>query len=369
MKIDCIAGARPNFMKVAPIVIELGKRPDLFSCRLIHTGQHSDPYMSDVFFRDLGLREPDINLGISSGTHGEATGRMLIELEKIFIKNKPDWVLVVGDVNSTLAAALAAAKLQIPIGHVESGLRSFNRTMPEEINRIIVDHLSTVLFTHEESARENLLKEGIKESKIISVGNTMIDSLKRIVNTKSLGLNILDQLGVQVKQYILVTLHRPENVDSTTNLKTFLDTFEQLSEKHTIVWPVHPRTRQRLDSFGYLDRINGMKDVLLTQPQGYADFVNLMMNTLMVLTDSGGIQEETTYLKIPCVTLRNETERPITIKQGTNRIAGIDRKSIMDAVLSIDSKNYIKQKDLPPMWDGRASFRIVKTISKLSATI
>ena len=189
------------------------------------------------------------------------------------------------------------------------------------------------------------------------------------MNTKTLGRNILDQLGIKVKRYILVTLHRPENVDSATNLKTFIDTFEQLSEEHTIIWPVHPRTRERLNVFGYLDHINSMKNVLLTQPQGYTDFVNLMANALMVLTDSGGIQEETTYLKIPCVTLRNETERPITVRQGTNRIAGVDHKSIMEAVLSVDPESYIDQKEHPPMWDGKASFRIVNTLSRLSTTI
>lgn len=356
MKVLNIVGARPNFMKIAPIH-RLMRTSENFEPVLIHTGQHYDRAMSKIFFEDLELPEPDIYLGVGSGSHAQQTGDVMIKLEEVMIEQKPDMVLVVGDVNSTMAASLVASKLCIPIAHVEAGLRSFDRTMPEEINRIVTDSLADWLFVTEESGRVNLLKEGVPEEKIHFVGNVMIDSLL-FYRKKAAQSKILNELKLNSAAYALLTLHRPSNVDDPSHFKKILKALEQIEKEIPIIFPIHPRARKMIDKFKFSENIESMNHLILTEPLGYLDFLHLMINATLVLTDSGGIQEETTVLGIPCLTMRENTERPVTIDVGTNVLVGMDTEKIVDetfAILSAKKKN----GSIPPLWDGHAASRIV----------
>src|SRR5438874_359769 len=322
MKILNVVGARPNFMKIAPIVEEMKKASDLKGV-LIHTGQHYDEGMSDVFFRDLGIPVPDVHLGVGSGSHAEQTARIMVESEKVCVAEKtakPDMVVVVGDVNSTMACTIVAAKLLIPVAHVEAGLRSFDRTMPEEVNRLVTDALASLLFTTSRDADENLKREGVEASKIFFVGNVMIDTLLKH-REKAAALKV-----EKPKQYALVTLHRPSNVDDPSVLGPILEALEQISKSIPVLFPIHPRTAKRVQDFGL--SMNGIRTM---DPFGYLEFLNLESTATVVLTDSGGLQEETTILGVPCLTLRNNTERPVTIDHGTNIMVGPDKTRILEA--------------------------------------
>lgn len=329
---------------------ELARRPS-FHAQLIHTGQHWSQGMSGDFFRDLGIREPDINLGVSGGTHAQQTAEIMKRIEPVLEARRPDALIVVGDVNSTMAAALVAAKLQIPVAHVEAGLRSFDRSMPEEINRIVTDAVSDYLFTTEPGATRNLLAEGHRRDHVFFVGNVMIDTLLRF-RLKSANSEIGTALGVNAGQYAVATLHRPSNVDQPDILDGLISMLECLSETIPVVFPVHPRTRERLRR-----KEPASKTLILTEPMGYIDFLWLLSNAKLVLTDSGGIQEETTILGVQCLTLRENTERPITIEQGTNRLVGKDPAKILPAALEALSAQPAPRQ-APALWDGGASKRI-----------
>jgi len=360
LKIINVVGARPNFMKMAPIMQEMRKFPDHIQPILVHTEQHYDEKMSKLFFRDLELPRPDIYLGIGSGTHAEQTGKIMIECEKVLLKEKPDLILVVGDVNSTIACALAAVKLHIPVAHVEAGLRSFDRQMPEEINRILTDAISDYLFITESDAETNLIAEGKKKEQIYLVGNVMIDTLLKN-KTKADASPILSNLSLTPHNYALLTLHRPENVDNQNTLRSILSAIEEIAHHIRIVFPMHPRTRKNLTSS------NGILNnpaILCTEPMGYLDFLKLTSEAKMVLTDSGGVQEETTILGVPCLTLRNNTERPVTLTRGTNRLVGTSREKIVtEAVKSLNDTS--NNRKIPEYWDGRAAERIIQTLIKL----
>jgi len=356
-----VVGARPNFMKAAPVMAEFKKHASI-KPMLIHTGQHYDQNLSEIFFGDLKLTKPDFYLGIGSGTHSTQTAQIMMAFEKILTEQNPHLVVVVGDVNSTIACALAAAKYRCTnrrcrpfIAHIEAGLRSFDWRMPEEINRRLTDSLSDLLFTTEPAARENLLNEGIAQNKICFVGNVMIDSLLRFrkIAQKS---RILTQLGLQKDNYCLLTMHRPSNVDKKDNLKEILGALQELSKSIKIVFPIHPRTKKMFGQHQL--NFNFLK---IVQPLGYLDFLKLMINAKFVITDSGGIQEETTVLNIPCLTIRTNTERPITVAQGTNTIVGNDRKRIMAEAKKI-LKGKSKTGQRPKLWDGKAAKRICKII-------
>jgi UDP-N-acetylglucosamine 2-epimerase (non-hydrolysing) len=368
MKIVLVVGARPNFMKIAPIIRAVNKHnASLHSTHieplLVHTGQHYDYEMSQIFFKDLELPQPDIYLGVGSGTHAEQTGRIMIELEKVLFKEKPDLVVVVGDVNSTLAAALAAAKLCIPVAHVEAGLRSYDRAMPEEINRLLTDAVSDYLFTPSPDADENLKKEGVPEDKIFLVGDVMVDSLLHD-KTAAAESGILHQLDLAEKGYALLTLHRPSNVDEKESLLRIITALSEISRTIRVVFPAHPRTRKRLKEFDLLSHLPiANREFLLIDPLGYLDFLNLEMNARFVMTDSGGIQEETTVLDVPCLTLRNTTERPITVSQGTNVLVWNDTQRIIQEALKILDGNAKKGK-CPEFWDGVTAERIIGIITK-----
>jgi UDP-N-acetylglucosamine 2-epimerase (non-hydrolysing) len=355
-KVMGIVGARPNYMKVAPIWRELDKHSH-FQKILIHTGQHYDENMSKVFFDDLKLPKPDLHLGVGSGPHGEQTAKVMIELERALTRERPDLLIVVGDVNSTLAGTLVASKLGVPIAHIEAGLRSFDRAMPEEINRMVTDILADLLFTTEADAEANLRREGVDPAKIHFVGNVMIDSLfyYRPMAEKS---PILESLGVEAGGYGLVTLHRPSNVDDPATLERLLAALAELGADCPLVFPAHPRTHKVIKD----NKLKVPVDRILTiEPIGYLDFVKLMVSARLVLTDSGGIQEETTALGIPCLTIRENTERPITIEVGTNRLVGNDADRILEEGKKI-LQGTVSPGRVPELWDGRASERIVKTI-------
>lgn len=369
-KISLVAGARPNFMKVAPLYKEL-KKHSRFNPILVHTGQHYDKEMSKVFFEDLRMPKPDIYLGAGSGSHALQTSRIMVEFERICLAERPDLVIVVGDVNSTLACALVAAKLMIPVAHVEAGLRSFDPTMPEEINRKLTDHLSDYLFTTCDDGSRNLKKEGIHKSRMFFVGNVMIDALLNHIRVAA-NSGILDRLGLtdgdKLKQYALVTLHRPSNVDGKMILSGILRTFNEIAKRLPVIFPAHPRTIKQLKVFALnkyydysdkrIDYDDATNSVKLIRPLGYLDFLWLMKNATLVLTDSGGIQEETTILGVPCVTIRENTERPITIRQGTNILVGSSPKNIMNAAMKILKRGKSRKK-IPKYWDGKAAHRIV----------
>jgi UDP-N-acetylglucosamine 2-epimerase (non-hydrolysing) len=357
-EIVAVVGARPNYMKVAPIWRELAKH-DRFVRKLVHTGQHYDRNMSKVFFDDLRLPKPDVYLGVGSGPHGEQTGKVMLELEKALSERRPDFVIVVGDVNSTMAGALVSVKLGIPVAHVEAGLRSFDRTMPEEINRMVTDIVADLLFTTEPSAENNLLREGVERSKIHFVGNVMIDSLhfyKPLADQST----ILDDLALRPGGYGLVTLHRPSNVDDPEGLRAILAVFDEIGRECPLVFPAHPRTRKVMEKSKLEVPAERLK---VLDPIGYLDFVKLMMHARLVLTDSGGIQEETTALGIPCLTIRENTERPITIEIGTNRLAGVSPRRILSEALAV-LRGPKPTGRIPDLWDGRASERIVRVIDE-----
>jgi len=357
MRVMHVVGARPNFMKVAPVIVEMRKWPAQFEQTLLHTGQHYDANMSRAFFEDLELPEPDVQLGIGSGSHAEQTGRMLIALEAEIRRRMPDLVIVVGDVNSTLAAALVCSKLGVAVAHVEAGLRSFDRSMPEEINRIVTDQLSELLFTTEASGERNLLREGVDPAKIHFVGNVMIDSLVTAL-PKARRSRVLADLGLEAGNYAVLTLHRPSNVDDAQTLDEILQALGALSARMPTVFPVHPRTRSRLGA-----RAQSSDGALrLTDPLAYLDFLNLVANCRLVLTDSGGVQEETTYLGIPCLTLRANTERPVTVEIGTNRLVASNRRAIEQAASEALAAGRAGAAAKPPLWDGRAAQRIVEVL-------
>jgi UDP-N-acetylglucosamine 2-epimerase (non-hydrolysing) len=354
-----ITAARPNFMKIAPLYHAL-KATDWAEPIIVHTGQHYDLNMSDSFFKDLMLPKPHVHLGVSSGTHAEQTGRVMIEYEKIIMQQPPDLAVVVGDVNSTMAAAIAAVKTQVKVAHLEAGLRSFDRTMPEEINRILTDSISDLLWTPSPDADENLLREGVAAEKIVRVGNIMIDSLEmmRGVIEKE---NSLAKYGLRPSGYALVTLHRPSTVDSDRNLEKIVETLIRLSKHIPLFFPIHPRTRKNLEINGLIERIEAAENIRIEQPLGYVAFMSLLFVCRMVITDSGGIQEETTYLGIPCLTMRPNTERPITITQGTNRLCSLE--NVEAHVIEILTRPPAAKKR-PDLWDGRTAIRIVESVKK-----
>ncbi len=357
IKVLNIVGARPNFMKIAPIYAEMKRRESEFSPLIVHTGQHYDAKMSDSFFTDLGMPDPDIHLGIGSGTHAAQTAKIMLEFEPVVLREKPDWVLVVGDVNSTIACALVCSKLGVKVAHVEAGLRSYDRTMPEEINRILTDAISDLLLTPSPDGNENLKAEGIPESKIKLVGNVMIDSLLRNLKIAE-NSKIREKLGVGDKKYAAMTLHRPSNVDEKDVFEGLLDAIAEISQRLPIIFPAHPRTKSRIEEFGFSKKIENA-NIMLTEPLGYLDFLNLMGGAKLVLTDSGGLQEETTALGIPCITLRENTERPITIEMGTNVLAGTNPEKIIRAAFEIlGNENFTQNAKIPPLWDGKTAERI-----------
>jgi UDP-N-acetylglucosamine 2-epimerase (non-hydrolysing) len=352
-------------MKVAPLHRAFAGMDDIRHM-IVHTGQHYDQNMSKVFFDDLELPKPDVYLGVGSGSHAEQTAKVMVEFEKVLRNEKPDLVIVVGDVNSTVACSLTASKLLIPVAHVEAGLRSFDRTMPEEINRIVTDVLSDYLFVTEESGVVNLKHEGISDDKVFLVGDVMIDSLM-MYREKAKRSAMSDQLSaisgqrIEPQGYTLVTLHRPSNVDEKENLETILRIF-QGSEKHgPIVFPIHPRTRKRIEEFGLSSQFAQVRGLVLTDPLGYLDFLNLMMDARIILTDSGGIQEETTFLNVPCVTLRENTERPVTLEVGTNVLTGLDTDKIVSLVADCYAGKW-KKSMMPRLWDGKAAERIANIL-------
>ncbi len=354
-----IAGARPNFMKIAPLIVELKKHKINF--RLIHTGQHYDYNMSKIFFNELGIPEPDVHLNIGYSTNVVQTAKIMLEFEKEIQKEKPKLLIVVGDVNSTLACVLVAANSNIKTAHIESGLRSFDRKMPEEINRLLTDQISDYLFTSEPSGKINLLKEGIMEEKIFYVGNIMIDTL--ISNIEKVNdLEVLKKYNLEKHNYALITFHRPSNVDNKEILKRVLKILNYLQEKIKIFIPIHPRTKKNIEKYNLKNKLE-KKNIILSEPIGYFEFLSLMMNSKLILTDSGGIQEEGSFLKIPLLTLRENTERPVTVDKGTNTIIGTDFTKAKIYIDKILSNNYKTGQDIE-FWDGKTAERIVKIIKK-----
>jgi UDP-N-acetylglucosamine 2-epimerase (non-hydrolysing) len=367
MKILSVVGARPNFIKIAPLAEEFKKHPEIKHI-LVHSGQHYDYEMSDSFFKDLNIPKPDYNLGIGSGLPGWQIGETIIELEKIYLAEKPDLVVVVGDVNSTLAGALSAIKLRIPIAHIEAGLRSFDRLMPEEINRLLTDQIADYLFVTEPSAIKNLLREGISKKKIFYVGNIMIDTLKNQkskIKNQNYREELLGRFNLKTKQYAVLTLHRPSNVDNEEILKFLFETIEIVSKKIPIIFSVHPRTQKQLEKIKPNSQFNN-GNLRLIPPASYVDMICLMENAKFVLTDSGGIQEETTALSIPCLTIRQNTERPITVEKGTNILVGQGRGKILKEVNKI-LVGKIKKGCVPKYWDGQTAKRIVGILSKVKS--
>lgn len=380
MKIILVVGARPNFMKIAPIIEEIEhynrRSESQIDYLLVHTGQHYDEKMSKLFFEDLAIPKPHINLEVRSASHAVQTAEIMKKFESICLAERPTHVLVVGDVNSSLACALVASKLNIQIIHVEAGLRSFDRTMPEEINRVLTDAISDYLFITEKSAEENLLREGVPKDKIFFVGNVMIDTLlkhrEKAQNLKLMqSLDLTDDKVSSVTDYCLLTLHRPSNVDDRVTFKNIVEALVEISKRIKIIFPVHPRTLHRIREFQFEDyfHINGSSrnnnhGIQCIEPLGYLDFLCLMSNAKLVMTDSGGIQEETTALGIPCVTLRENTERPATITHGTNVIAGTNVSNIIKAVeRSLTANGKYNGRSLPPLWDGSAARRIIEVFT------
>lgn len=363
MKIINIVGARPNFMKMAPIIDEFNKYPEKFTHLLVHTGQHYDERMSASFFEALGMPRPDVNLEVGSGSHAEQTARIMVEFEKVCLKEKPDLVIVVGDVNSTMACTITAKKLGIQVAHVEAGLRSRDMSMPEEINRLCTDVLCDYLFTTDHFADENLRAEGIPQDKIFFVGNVMIDTLLKHRELAA-RVGLVEKLGLKHGSFATLTLHRPSNVDDRPTLVGILDALREISRTVPIVFPIHPRTRKMIEQFGLMDYFASTEKpsgIWLTEPLGYLEFLNLNMHAQLILTDSGGLQEESTVLGIPCITLRNNTERPVTSEVGTNFIVGTDRDRILDVASSIMDGRY-KKGSVPEKWDGNAAERIVEVL-------
>jgi UDP-N-acetylglucosamine 2-epimerase (non-hydrolysing) len=355
MKVLAVAGARPNFMKVAPLLWELRRRPGV-EAPLVHTGQHYDERMSKLFFVELNIPRPDVDLGVGSGSHAAQTAEVLKRFEPVLLQQRPDAVLVVGDVNSTLACTLTAVKLGVPVAHVEAGLRSFDRTMPEEINRILTDAISRWLFVTERSGVDNLRREGVPDERVFLVGNVMIDTLLAC-RQRSESSPVLERLRLTSGRYAVLTLHRPANVDDPAVFAGLLRAVGRLQRELPIVFPVHPRTRRALEGTSPLPNLR------LTEPLGYLDFLKLVAHARLVLTDSGGIQEETTVLGVPCLTLRNNTERPVTVEQGSNRLVGLDPQRIVAAGLEVLAAPPATGR-VPELWDGRAAQRIVDVLTE-----
>lgn len=361
MHILHVVGARPNFMKAAPVLRALGS-PGSVRQTLIHTGQHYDFNMSDVFFQQLVMPVPDVNLGVGPGSHAQQTAEIMSRLEPVVLERKPDLVLVYGDVNSTVAAALVCAKLLIPVGHVEAGLRSFDRTMPEEVNRLLTDQIADLLFTPSVDADKNLQQEGIASEKINLIGNVMIDTLVALLPEALARWNGKDLTSVPshyLKHYGLVTLHRPSNVDASGILLSIVKTLSEISRDLPLIFPIHPRTRQRLEAS---DLATLDSQLHFVDPLSYLEFLALQYHATLVITDSGGIQEETTYLRVPCLTVRQNTERPVTVTLGTNVLVGQDMDRLRTEVGRILSGDR-KQGEIPPFWDGHAAQRIAKVIT------
>ena len=374
MKVIQVVGARPNFMKVAPLHRAIQQLSG-WTSKIVHTGQHFDAKMSDVFFTQLELPKPDYFLGIGGGSHTEVTAHIMLAFEKIVADEKPDLIIVVGDVTSTLACTLVAIKMGIPVAHVEAGLRSFDRTMPEELNRLLTDSVANYLFVTEESGLNHLKNEGVPDEKVFFSGNVMIDSLVRY-QEKAKNSTILTDLGLQPSDsgqsssefglipsnYIVMTMHRPANVDTEKGLLSILELMELSAQKTKIVFPIHPRTRAHMDKFGLTKRMEAVPNLILTEPLGYLEIIQLMSHAKAILTDSGGIQEETTYLGIPCLTFRDSTERPVTVTLGTNQLlADLDPQKTYQALEKILAGE-VKKGSIPPLWDGHAAERIANTL-------
>jgi UDP-N-acetylglucosamine 2-epimerase (non-hydrolysing) len=360
-KIFLVGGTRPNFVKLAPIWRELKKYKNQFETKLIHAGQHYDYEMSQIFLDQFRLPKPDYALNVGSGTHGYQTAQVLIKFEEVLLRDRPDLVIVVGDVNSTLAAALASVKLNIPIAHVEAGLRSFDMNMPEEINRILTDRISNLLFVSEPSGVLNLKNEGITKS-VFFVGNVMIDSLVYNLNVINKN-NTVEKLNLLGKDFGVVTLHRPSNVDSKNSLKKILTILKLAASERIIVFSIHPRTIKNIESFRLKKQFTSIKNLRITESLGYLEFMNLIVNSKLVITDSGGIQEETTWLGVPCITLRGNTERPVTVTNGTNTITGLDI-TLFEKALNKTQKFNNKKYKPPKLWDGKTANRIITQIKK-----
>ena len=377
MNVIQVVGARPNFMKVAPLHRAIKNLPG-WTSKIVHTGQHFDAKMSDVFFTQLELPKPDFFLGIGGGSHTEVTAKIMLAFEKIVESEKPDLIIVVGDVTSTLACTLVAIKMGIPLAHVEAGLRSGDRSMPEEINRILTDSVANYLFVTEQSGLDHLKREGVPDEKVFFTGNVMIDSLVRY-QEKAKSSTILEELGLQASaeenrrevsrlyetDFIVMTMHRPANVDTETGLRSILELIELSTAKTKVVFPIHPRTRSNMAKFGLEDTLTQNKNLILTEPLGYLEFIQLMTHAKAILTDSGGIQEETTYLGIPCLTFRDSTERPITVTMGTNQLLADLNPKITFAALEEILAGHHKKGQIPPLWDGHAAERIAKNLFNL----
>jgi UDP-N-acetylglucosamine 2-epimerase (non-hydrolysing) len=364
-KIISIVGARPNFMKISPIQRVLAQKKNEFTHRICHTGQHYDDKMSDVFFSELEIPKPDFYLGIGAGSHAAQTAKIMVEFERVCLEEHPDLVLVVGDVNSTIACGITAKKLGIKLAHVEAGLRSFDMQMPEEINRILTDVISDFLFVTEESGVTNLRNEGKDSSRVHFVGNVMIDTLIALL-PKIEKSDVLTRLSLDAGKFIVSTFHRPSNVDDELNLSGLITFLNFLSQKHPVVFPIHPRTKSNLEKFNLLSRLSS--NVIFTSPLGYLDFIKLMKNSALIATDSGGIQEESTYLGVQCMTLRDNTERPSTVEIGTNHLVGTHFLQAQEAAEKIFSGE-LKTGKVPPLWDGKAAERIIKVLADQLSTI
>jgi UDP-N-acetylglucosamine 2-epimerase (non-hydrolysing) len=359
LRILHVVGARPNFMKAAPIIREMAHHSSDFQQLLVHTGQHYAPKMSQVFFEELDLPQPDVNLEVGSGSHAWQTAQIMMHFEPVLLDYKPDWVVVYGDVNSTLACTLVSSKLDRKVAHVEAGLRSFDRSMPEEINRMVTDRIADLLFTPSEEADRNLKREGIKLNQVHLVGNVMVDTLVRLLpKAHSNWFQLATRFPYE--RYILVTLHRPSNVDNPNTLAEILSALDAISSEVPVIFPVHPRTKERINEFGLQPK---NPQLLLLDPLGYLDFLALQVHAALVLTDSGGIQEETTYLGIPCLTARANTERPVTIALGTNQLVESTTESLLNAIQT-KLRAPKKPHSLPPLWDGHTAARVVQVFQQ-----